>query len=106
MATLPKLSQAELEKKEAVVGIYRIDPISREMHFVAKILFFGGWQMVKDYHLGVISHKSAQELVEASEMVWREYKYLEALNGLYASSGDSKAFNKGMKSFTDRIKVE
>lgn len=106
MATLPKLTDRELEQKEAIVGIYHIEPISREMHFVAKLLFFGGWELVKDYHTGVISHKSAQELVDAAEMVWREYKYLEALNGLYASSGDSKTFNKGMKHFTDRIKVE
>ena len=105
MATLPKLSQAELEKKEAIVGVYRIEPISREMHFVAKMLFFGGWQMVKDYHLGVISHKSAQELVEAVRNGLESISTLRHLTGC-TQALDSKSFNKGMKSFTDRIKVE
>ena len=105
MATLPSLSQEEREKVERASGVNRVNPISPEMYFLAEFGYFYHWEGVQALETGIISYERAQELLEATKMVWHEYQYKESLGGFYASK-DSKSFNKGMKYFTDRVKVE
>lgn len=104
MARLGELTPEEKAKKDG--AIFKIDPITPEMHLIGRLNYFCGYQAVKDFQTGVIpSIQAAEELISAAEMVWYEQEYRKAL-GTYYATKDHKAFNTGMKEFTKRIKID
>lgn len=106
MARLPELSKEDLEKIERLKGKSQdVKSISPEMWFIAEFGFFYGYEGIRAYFSGEISHKDAMDLLEATTMVWNKYAYLTSL-GVFYGSKDGKAFNKGSKQFTNKIKVE
>lgn len=105
MAKLPELSKEDLEKIERLrKGHHDVKAITPEMYFLGKLSYFYGYDGVKAYFSGELSHKDAMELIEACSMVWQEYEYTRALGMFYASK-DGKTFNKH-EPFTKKIKVE
>ena len=104
MAKLGALTPEEKAKKDGAT--FKIDPITPEMHMVGRLNYFCGYEAVKDFYSGVIpSIKAAESLIEATEMVWYEQEYRRAL-GTYYATKDHNTFNKGMKEFTKRIKID
>lgn len=106
MARLPELSKEDLEKIERLKGgkAEPVKPITPEQYFLGKLLYLCGYEAVRAYYSGELSHESAIELIDATDVVWHEYEYKRALGMFYATK-DGKSFNKG-EPFTHHIKVE
>lgn len=105
MAKLPELSKEDLEKIERLKGNHPdVKAVSPETYFLGKLLYFCGYDGVRAYFTGELSHESAMELIEGANVVWHEYEYIRALGAFYASK-DGKAFNKG-EPFTKKVKIE
>lgn len=118
MARLTKLSPERLEELRKLRGDAQtaddID-VSPEMFFLAEFGYYFGWEGITaleghgrgllEMKDGYISLERAEKLLAATRKVWYLKLFEQSLGNYYASK-DGKTFGKGIKTFTEKMKVE
>lgn len=107
MARLTKLSPEKLsELRNLRGGVKTADDIAvtPEMYFLAEFGYYFGWPGVLSLENDEIGLDKAQQLLAAARKVWYLKLYEQSLGNFYASK-DSKTFDKGIKAFVKKMKV-